>query len=137
MMLTKWDPIKDLLSDEGVDRLFGRPMRVAWAPAMDVREVEDRFEVTIDLPGLEPGDVSVTYEDGVLTIRGTRELSGEESGQTYHRIERSYGSFARSLRLPRTADGERIEASFDKGVLVVSVPKSEAAKPRTIEVTTS
>lgn len=137
MMLAKWDPIRDLLTDEGVDRLFGRATRVAWAPAMDVRETEDRFDVTMDLPGLEPADVSVTFEDGVLTISGTRELSSEETSETYHRIERSYGSFARSLRLPRTADGERIGASFDKGVLSVSVPKAEAAKPRTIEVTTS
>ena len=102
---------------------------------MDVRETDERFEVTVDLPGIEPDDVSVTFEDGVLTISGKREISSDRSDETFHRIERSYGSFARSLRLPRTADGEKIEASFDKGVLTVTVPKAEIAKPRTIEVT--
>lgn len=138
MMMAKWDPLRELLGDDEVERLFGRTgARVAWAPAMDVREIEDRFEVSMDLPGLEPADVSVTFEDGVLTISGKRELSSEASTETYHRIERSYGSFARSIRLPRTADGERIEAAFDKGVLRVTVPKAEAAKPRTIEVSAS
>jgi HSP20 family protein len=100
-----------------------------------VRETDDQFDVSVDLPGLEPDDVSVTFEDGVLTVSGKREVSSERSDETYHRIERSYGSFARSLRLPRTADGEKIEAAFDKGVLTVTVPKAAIAKPRTIEVT--
>jgi HSP20 family protein len=139
MAITRWDPIRDLLSMEGeLERALGRSGdRQAWAPTLDVRETEDQFEVAVDLPGLEPGDVSVTFEDGVLTVSGKREISSERSEQTYHRIERSYGSFARSLRLPRTADGEKIEAAFDKGVLTVTVPKAEVAKPRTIEVKTT
>jgi HSP20 family protein len=138
MAITRWDPLRDLLSmEEEFERALGRSgNRQAWAPTMDVRETDDHFEVAVDLPGLEPDDVSVTFEDGVLAISGKREISSERSDQTYHRIERSYGSFARSLRLPRTADGERIEASFDKGVLTVTVPKAEIAKPRTIEVKT-
>jgi HSP20 family protein len=99
-----------------------------------VREAEDGFEVTLDLPGLAPGDVNVTFEDGMLSISGRREFSSEDRGGTWHRIERSFGTFARSMRLPQTADTERIEATFDNGVLTVSVPKSEQAKPRTIEV---
>jgi HSP20 family protein len=135
-MLAKWDPFRDLLSvEDEFERLLGRSsQRMAWAPALDVRETEDRFEVTVDLPGMEPGDVAVTFEQGVLTVSGKREFSSETKDQTYHRIERSYGSFARSIRLPHTADPERIEAAFDKGVLTVRVPKAEAAKPRTIEV---
>jgi HSP20 family protein len=138
MAITRWDPLRDLLSvEEEFERALGRSgNRQAWAPTMDVRETDDHFEVSVDLPGLEPGDVSVTFEDGVLTISGKREISSERSDETYHRIERSYGSFARSLRLPRTADGEKIEASFDKGVLTVTVPKAEIAKPKTIEVKT-
>lgn len=138
-MRAMWDPFRDLLSVENeLDRLVGRPSaRTAWSPALDVRETENSFDVTVDLPGMEPGDVSVTFESGVLTISGARELSSESSGETYHRIERSYGSFARSVRLPRTTDGERIEATFSKGVLSVVVPKAEAAKPRAIEVTSS
>jgi HSP20 family protein len=137
MAITRWDPLRDLLGmEEEFERALGRSgTRHAWAPTMDVRETDDHFEVAVDLPGLEPGDVSVTFEDGVLTISGKREVGTERSDETYHRIERSYGSFARSIRLPRTADGERIEASFDKGVLTVTVPKAEVAKPRTIEVT--
>jgi HSP20 family protein len=99
-----------------------------------VRETDDRFELTVDLPGIESGDVTVNYEDGMLSISGKREFSKEESGETWHRVERGFGTFARQVRLPRTADADRIEASFDKGVLTVSVPKAEAAKPRTIEV---
>jgi HSP20 family protein len=135
-MLAKWDLFRDLRSvEDEFDRLAGRAFsRDTWVPALDVRESQDRFEVTLDLPGLEPGDVSVTFEDGMLSISGKREFSKEDSGDTWHRVERSFGTFARSIRLPQTADTERIEASFDKGVLTVFVPKSEQAKPRTIEV---
>jgi HSP20 family protein len=135
-MLARWDLFRDLRdAEDEFDRLAGRAYsRDTWMPALDVRESEDRWEVTIDLPGLEPGDVSVTFEDGMLSITGKREFSKEDTGDTWHRIERSFGTFARSLRLPQTADTEKIEASFDKGVLTVSVPKTEQAKPRTIEV---
>src|SRR5215212_4831090 len=139
MMLARWDPFRDLSSvEEEFDRLVGRAYsRSAWVPALDVRETDDRFELTVDLPGIEPGDVTVNYEDGTLSISGKREFSKEESGETWHRVERGFGTFARQVRLPRTADAERIEASFDRGVLTVSVPKAEAAKPRTIEVRAS
>jgi HSP20 family protein len=135
-MLAKWDMFRDLRNvEDEFDRLAGRAYsRDTWVPALDVRESEDRWEVTLDLPGLEPGDVNVTFEDGMLSITGKREFSKEDQGDTWHRIERSFGTFARSLRLPQTADTEKIEASFDKGVLTVSVPKTEQAKPRTIEV---
>jgi HSP20 family protein len=135
-MLAKWDLFRDLRSAEDeFDRLAGRAFsRDTWVPALDVRESEDRFEVTLDLPGLEPGDVNVTFEDGMLSISGKREFSKEDTGDTWHRVERSFGTFARSIRLPQTADTEKIEASFDKGVLTVFVPKTEQAKPRTIEV---
>ena len=106
-------------------------------PALDVKETSERFEVTVDLPGLDPKDVNVTFEDGMLTLSGKRQFQEEDKGDTWHRIERGFGTFARSIRLPQTADPERIEASFDKGVLKVSVPKSERAKPRTIEVRAS
>jgi HSP20 family protein len=135
-MLAKWDLFRDLRSvEDEFDRIAGRAFsRDTWVPALDVRESQDRFDVTIDLPGLEPDDVNVTFEDGMLSINGKREFSAEDRGETWHRIERSFGTFARSMRLPQTADTERIEATFDKGVLTVSVPKTEQAKPRTIEV---
>jgi HSP20 family protein len=135
-MLAKWDLFRDLRSvEDEFDRIAGRAFsRDTWVPALDVRESQDRFDVTVDLPGLEPGDVNVTFEDGMLSISGKREFSAEDRGDTWHRIERSFGTFARSMRLPQTADTEKIEATFDKGVLTVSVPKTEQAKPRTIEV---
>jgi HSP20 family protein len=137
-MLARWDPFRDMKAvEEEFDRLAGRAFaRNAWVPALDVRETEDRFEVTLDLPGMDPEAVGVTFEDGSLTITGKRDLANEEKGETWHRIERSYGTFARSIRMPQTADPERIDATFDKGVLTVSVPKVEQAKPRTIEVRT-
>jgi len=139
MMLARWDPFRDLTSaEEEFDRLVGRAFsRNAWVPALDVRETDDRFELTVDLPGIDPGDVTVNYEDGMLSISGKREFSKEESGETWHRVERGFGTFARQVRLPRTAEADHIEASFDRGVLTVSVPKAEAAKPRTIEVKTT
>lgn len=139
MMLARWDPFRDLTSaQDEFDRLVGRAFsRNAWVPALDVRETDDRFELTLDLPGIDPDDVTVNYEDGMLSVSGKREFSKEESGETWHRVERGFGTFARQVRLPRTADAERIQASFDRGVLTVSVPKVEAAKPRTIEVTSS
>ena len=135
-MLAKMDLFRDLRTvEEEFDRLAGRAFsRDAWVPPLDVRESTDRFEVTLDLPGLEPDDVQVTFEDGMLTVTGKRQFESEESGDTWHRIERSFGTFARSVRLPQTADTEKIEATFDKGVLTVSVPKTEQARPRTIEV---
>lgn len=137
-MLAKLDPFRDLRTiEDEFDRLMGRALsRDAWMPALDVRERTDRYEVHVDLPGLEPSDVNVTFEDGMLTISGKRLFREEDKADTWHRIERGFGSFARSIRLPQTADTERIEASFDKGVLTVAVPKTEQAKPRTIEVRT-
>lgn len=135
-MLAKLDPFRDLRTiEDEFDRLMGRALsRDTWMPALDVSESTERYEVHVDLPGLEPGDVNVTFEDGMLTISGARRFREEDKGDTWHRIERGFGSFARSIRLPQTADTDRIEASFDRGVLTVSVPKTEQAKPRTIEV---
>jgi HSP20 family protein len=135
-MLANRDPFRDLRTmEDEFDRLMGRAFsRDTWMPALDVREAADRYEVHVDLPGLEPGDVNVTFEDGMLTISGKRQFNQEDKGDTWHRIERGFGTFARSLRLPQTADTERIDASFDRGVLTVAVPKTEQAKPRTIEV---
>jgi HSP20 family protein len=135
-MLAKWDPFRDVKGmEEEFDRLVGRAFsRNAWVPALDVRKTDDRFELSLDLPGIDPEAVSVSFEDGMLTVSGKREFAEENKGETWHRIERGFGTFARSVRLPRTADPDRIEATFDKGVLTVAVPKAEAAKARTIEV---
>jgi HSP20 family protein len=135
-MLAKWDPFRDVKGmEEEFDRLVGRAFsRNAWVPPLDVRETDDRFELSLDLPGIDPDGVNVSFEDGMLTITGRRDFAEENRGETWHRIERGFGTFARSVRLPRTADPDRIEATYDKGVLTITVPKVEAAKARTIEV---
>jgi HSP20 family protein len=135
-MLARMDPFRDMRTmEDDFDRLMGRAFsRDAWMPALDVRESEDRFDVKVDLPGLNPEDVTVTFEDGMLMISGKRQFETEDKGETWHRVERGFGTFARSIRLPQTADPDKIGASFDRGVLAVTVPKSEQAKPKTIQV---
>ena len=143
--LVRWDPFRDLVSiQDELNRLFGRtfngvePMRPvatgAWIPAMDVLETEDRFVVKLELAGIEPDDVEVAVEDSTLSVSGNREFAAETNEENYHRLERRYGSFSRSITLPQTADTEKVEASFDKGVLTVEVPKVERAKPKKIQV---
>ena len=111
--------------------LTGRP---SFSPTVNLVETENQFEVTVDLPGLKPEDVYVELKDGDLWISGKRDEEKEEEGKTYHRLERHYGEFRRVLRLPDTISEEGIEANFEDGVLKVTVPKTEEAKPKHIEV---
>jgi HSP20 family protein len=98
----------------------------ALTPMMDVTETDKELEVTAELPGLEEKDVDITLSDGVLTIRGEKKSGHEEKGKDFHMVERSYGSFARSLQLPAGVDPNAIKASLEKGVLKVSIPKRMA-----------
>ena len=103
-------------------------------PRMDVTESDREYEVTAELPGLEEKDVQVNVADGVLTIRGEKKAVKEEKDKNYHLVERSYGSFSRSLELPEGVNADAIKASIANGVLKVSVPKPAAAQVKTIEV---
>ena len=128
--------------DRVLDRFFESrweelPALGDWMPKVDVSETKDSVVVRAETPGMEAKDIQVSLQENVLTITGEKKQEKEEKDERYHRVERSYGSFARSLRLPRTADGEKITATFDRGVLTVTIPKAEVAKPRTIEVTRS
>ncbi|NIL98802.1 MAG: Hsp20 family protein [Planctomycetales bacterium] len=105
-----------------------------FVPTVDVVEAENQFEVTVDLPGLKPEEVNVELHEGELWISGKREEKKEEKGKTYHRIERRHGEFRRVFPLPSTINEEAIEAKFENGVLKVTVPKTEEAKPKHIEV---
>jgi HSP20 family protein len=117
---------------------FGKP--VAWveqgryAPAMDVHETEDAYVVEADVPGLKKDDVHIEVADNVLTIKGERKDEKEDKDKNYHRVERSFGSFARSVALPAGFDGTKVSAKFDNGVLTVTLPKPEERKPRRVEV---
>lgn len=106
-----------------------------WAPAVDVIETEAEFQIRAELPGVEKSGVKLSVEDRILMISGRREQEKEERGKRYHKVERAYGSFARSFTLPDTVDDQKVTAEFKNGVLTVRLPKSEKARPKSIEVT--
>jgi HSP20 family protein len=106
----------------------------SWVPPVDVVEEKDAILVSAELPGLRPEDVEIQYENGVLVLRGQRTFQQESSDRTYHRVERAYGTFVRSFTLPRSADPDKITASFQNGLLEVRVPKREEAKPKMIPI---
>jgi HSP20 family protein len=122
-----------------VDRLFdaffgGEREARRWVPQMDLVEAEDHFILKADLPGLDEGDVSIEVQDGTLTISGERKAEHESRERGWYRIERSFGSFSRSLTLPDRVDPDGISANFDRGVLEVRIPKPEEHKPRRVEI---
>jgi HSP20 family protein len=147
---TRWDPFQDLRSaqdemnqmspmlahalglhaQQGSDQATTR----VWAPVLDISERKDAYLVTVELPGVEADDLQITLEDGLLTIQGERHFAHDSSEQQFHRIERRYGAFRRSITLPAHVMGDAIEASADNGVLQIMVPKMEEAKPKRIEV---
>jgi HSP20 family protein len=117
---------------QGQPQGSGRAM--AWAPALDISERKDAYLVTVELSGVEADDLEITLEDGLLTIQGERHFAHDSSEQQFHRVERRYGAFRRSITLPAQVLAEQIEASFDNGVLQILVPKMEEAKPKRIQV---
>jgi HSP20 family protein len=147
--MMRWDPFQDLRSaqDEMAQMrpmlahalgLQGQPQgsdrATAWAPALDISERKDAYLVTVELPGVEADDLDITMEDGLLTIQGERHFAHDSSEQQFHRVERRYGAFRRSITLPAQVQADQIEASFDNGVLEIMVPKAEEAKPKRIQV---
>ena len=106
----------------------------AWMPAVDIQEEGDRFVLHADIPGVDPKDIEITMENGVLTIRGERTLQNEEEQKNFKRIERVHGSFYRRFTLPDTANPEKISASGKHGVLEIVIPKRPIAQPRRISV---
>lgn len=127
-----------LLSDD-VFRPFGLLRREGlepsgWLPAVDIRESDDTYEFTAELPGLSKDDVTITVEEKVLTLAGERKFEENEDKNSYHRVERTYGSFSRSFTLPNAVDSEKVAAKFENGLLTISVPKAEETKPRTIKI---
>ncbi len=128
----------DVWSD--FNRFFGRPFSAditsAWSPAVDVRETKDDLVMLVELPGLDIEDVSVSVEKNVLTISGEKKKTLEEGDDDsqYHVVERYHGRFERNFQLPQTVSAGKIDAQLKDGVLAISLPKVEAAKPRKIEV---
>lgn len=106
----------------------------AWAPAVDIFEEADSIRIQAEVPGVKPEEVKISVEGNVLTISGTKQQTAEERTERVHRYERNYGAFERTFTLPATVDADKIRASYDHGVLTVTLPKVEKAKPRQIQV---
>jgi HSP20 family protein len=142
--LTNWRPFEfDRIRGE-MDRLWdsfleGRPVRRSedgreWLPSVDVSETKNDLVIKAELPGLDPKDIDISMNNGYLTIKGEKKHEIEEKDENYHLIERSYGSFTRSVRLPREVQSDKITASFKNGVLRITLPKSEEAKRKEIKI---
>jgi HSP20 family protein len=154
MRRTQWSPFEDLRSTQDertqhqIDSLFAHALglhgqwqraagaaTLAWAPALDIAERKDAYLVTVELPGVKLDDLEITLEDGLLTIQGERQFTSESSEQQFHRVERRYGAFRRSITLPAHVVADEVEALIEDGVLRILVPKAEQAKPKRIQVT--
>ncbi len=105
-----------------------------WLPAVDIREEPERFVITADVPGVEPNEIDINMENGVLTISGEKQTESEEELKNYKRVERTRGSFYRRFTLPESADADRINARFSNGVLEIVIPKQERVQPRKIAI---
>ena len=145
MALVRWDPARELDTLQGeMNRLFssffdtptpgnGATVR-RWIPAMDLIETDDHFVLKADLPGIAESDVNIVFENNVLTLSGERKAEHEAKKDGYYRLERTQGTFSRSLTLPEGVDAEAVTAKFDNGVLEVRIPKPAEAKPRRIQI---
>lgn len=122
------------LFQDTVNRMLSEPTSRPWAPAVDIFETENELLLKADLPGVEMKDVDIQLENGTLALRGERKFVDEKKEGGYHRIERSYGGFARYFTLPDTVDPEHVKADYKNGVLTVILPKKEIAKPRQIKI---
>jgi HSP20 family protein len=147
MALIRWEPVAELGTIQNeMNRLFntffdqpgstGRNVSNSrrWVPAMDLIETGDHYVLRADLPGLSDEDVAVQLEDNVLTISGERKAEPETQQEGFSRLERGFGSFARSLTLPEGVDPEGVQAQFERGVLEIQIPKPEQRKPRQVRI---
>lgn len=145
--ITRWNPVTefdDLMNR--YNRLFGLARsngeqegkdlfsRSDWAPAVDIKETAEAYNIEAELPGMSKDDVKVTVQDGVLSIQGERKHEEETNDKKHHRIERVYGSFLRRFTLPENVDENSIRANFKDGVLSLTLTKAEPAEPKAIEV---
>ena len=141
--LTRFEPFRGATTlQDQVNRLFNGVLErtgeqsslTAWAPSVDIYETEHELVVKADLPEVDPKDLDIRVENNILTIRGERKFEKNVSEENYLRVERSYGSFARSFTLANTVNSEAIKADYQNGVLKLSIPKREEAKPKQIKV---
>ena len=143
MRLLPWGPFTevDVLRRE-MDRLWERFFagwpaewrREEWAPSLDVSETKDKVVVKAEVPGIDPKDIDVSFSNGVLTIRGEKKQEREEKDANYHLVERSYGSFSRSVNIPVEVEENKVKANYKDGVLKISFPKTSLAKEKEIKI---
>jgi len=145
-MLTRFDPFREMNQlRRAMDRVFDDTLERRYADfeqnvsalALDVLENEDAFLVKATIPGIDPGDLDITYNNDTLTIQGEMKQEEEQENERYHLRERFYGKFYRQVRLPSAVDANAIQAHYEQGVLTLTLPKSEAVKPRKITVQNS
>jgi len=141
--LTRWESFRGATTlQDQVNRLFndvferqgGESSLTAWAPAVDIYETEYELVVKADLPEVDPKDLDIRVENNILTIRGERKFEKNVNQENYLRVERAYGSFARSFTLANTVNSDAIKADYQNGVLTLTIPKKEEAKPKQIKV---
>lgn len=140
--LTRWDPFQEAVTlREAVNRLFEESFvpnapgaAGGFAPALDLSETPEAYFVEMAVPGMKAEDLNVTVENGVLTISGEVKQNAESKERNFHRVERRYGRFSRSVSLPSTVRGDAIEAKLEHGILFLSIPKAEEVKPRKITI---
>ncbi len=139
--LARWDPFKELLSlrdefDRVFKEFFVRPERVEeeWFPLLDMKEDAENLIVNLEVPGMRKEDIKVTLRGNQLMITGERKFEKEKKDETYHRIERSYGKFQRIITIPVEVDQSKIKATYENGVLTITMPKTEKEKPKEIEI---
>lgn len=143
--LMEWRPFREVSRlrremDRLWDDYFGsgrrglQPLQPEFAPAVDIKESAEAVVVKAEIPGIEAQDINISVTGDVLTIKGEKKSEREEKEENYHLVERSYGSFSRSMALPAAVDLDKIEAKYDKGVLTVTCPKKEGVKPKAIEI---
>jgi len=137
MTLTKYNPfdIEPGFQNfaDTMNRLFADVNR-PWAPPVDILETENEIVLKADVPDVKLEDIDLRMENGTLTLKGERKFEKTENGKGYHRVERGYGAFARVFTLPDTLDAEKVKADYKNGVLTVTLPKKEIAKPRAVKV---
>jgi HSP20 family protein len=145
MAIVRWEPFRDLMTTQReFDRLFkeafspmfgeGELSTRTWAPPVDIYENENNIVLKAELPGVDPKDVEVRVEDSTLYLKGERKFEKETKEENYHRVERSYGSFARSFSLPNSINADKVKAEYKDGLLTLTLPKREEAKPKTIKI---
>ncbi|MCG3114558.1 MAG: Hsp20/alpha crystallin family protein [Candidatus Manganitrophus sp. SA1] len=145
MAIVKWEPLKDFVTlQDRMNQFLSDTLnnyetengRLAqdWVPAVDVYEDAEAIQLKAELPGMEMKEIEVRIENNALEIRGEKKIEQTEKKENYHRIERVFGRFSRSFRLPNTVAQDKIKAKYDRGILTITLPKREETKPRSITV---